>query len=44
MDHLIMLIGDAAVDPNFRDKFFENPIEVAEQYGFRFTKGEFEMM
>jgi hypothetical protein len=44
MDLLITLIGNAAVDPIFRKRFLANPIDTADEYGFRFTKGDFEMM
>ena len=44
MDLLITLIGNAAVDPIFRKKFLEDPTDIMDHYGFRLTKGEFEMM
>jgi len=44
MDLLITLIGDAAVDPGFRKRFLDKPANTADLYGFRFTKGEFELM
>jgi hypothetical protein len=44
MDQLITLIGNAVVDPHFRQKFLDNPVDVADHYRFRLTKGEFELM
>ncbi|MGA7379905.1 MAG: hypothetical protein WBX03_03560 [Terriglobales bacterium] len=44
MDLLITLIGNAAVDPFFRKRFLDNPVEITDAYGFRLTKGDFEMM
>lgn len=44
MDLLMTLIGNAAVDPDFRTRFLDNPIDTADSYGFHFTKGEFELM
>jgi hypothetical protein len=44
MDLLITLIGNAVVDPLFRKKFLDSPVDVADHYGFQLTKGEFEMM
>jgi hypothetical protein len=44
MDLLITLIGNAAVDPLFRKKFLDNPIATVENYHFRLTKGEYEML
>jgi hypothetical protein len=44
MDLLVTLIGNAAVDPFFRKRFLDNPVDTADEYGFRLTKGEFEMM
>jgi hypothetical protein len=44
MDLLITLIGNAAVDPFFRKRFLDNPVEISDYYGFRLTKGDFEMM
>ncbi len=36
-DLLITLIGNAAVDPGFRELFLKNPLETADDYGFRLT-------
>lgn len=44
MDLLITLIGNAAVDPVFRKRFLDNPIDIVDHYRFRLTKGEFELM
>jgi hypothetical protein len=44
MDLLITLIGNAAVDPGFRELFLKNPLETADDYGFRLTKGDFQIM
>ncbi|HTT24757.1 MAG TPA: hypothetical protein VMG82_37925 [Candidatus Sulfotelmatobacter sp.] len=44
MDLLITVIGNAAVDPHFRKRFLENPIDTLDHYGIRLTKGDFEMM
>ena len=44
MDLLITLIGNAAVDPGFRELFLDNPLGTADEYGFRLTKGDFQIM
>lgn len=44
METLITLIGNAAVDPFFRKRLLDNPVDLVDAYGFRFTKGDFEMM
>jgi hypothetical protein len=44
MDLLITLIGNAAVDPFFRERFLKDPVDTADEYGFHFIKGDFEMM
>jgi hypothetical protein len=44
MDLLVSLIGNAAVDPNFRKRFLDNPVDIADRYRFQLTKGEFEIM
>jgi len=44
MELLITLIGNAVVDPIFRERFLKNPDKTLDEYGFRLTKGEFEMM
>jgi hypothetical protein len=44
MDFLVTLIGNAVVDPVFRKRILNNPIDTADEYGFRFTKSDFEMM
>jgi hypothetical protein len=44
MDLVITLIGNAAVHPKFREIFLRDPIGTADKYGFRLTKGDFEIM
>jgi hypothetical protein len=44
MEMLVTLIGNAAVDPNFRKRFLENPVDTIDHYCFHLTKGEFELM
>jgi hypothetical protein len=44
VDLLITLIGNAAVDPEFREKFLDAPLKTADEYGFRLTKGEVELL
>jgi len=44
METLVTLIGNAAVDPFFRRRLLDNPVDIVDAYGFRFTKGDFEVM
>ena len=44
MEFLITLIGNAAVDPFFRKRFLDNPVDTVDEYGFRLTKGDFGIM
>jgi len=44
MDLLITIIGNAAVDPIFRKRFLDDPVDTIDHYGFRLTKGDFELM
>jgi|SRR5207245_147590 len=44
MDLLVTVIGNAAVDPLFREKLLANPRESIDTWGFRLTKGEVEML
>lgn len=44
MEFLITLIGNAAVDPYFRKRFLDNPVDTVDEYGFRLIKGDFEIM
>jgi len=44
MDFLVTLIGNAVVDPIFRERFLNKPVDTADEYGFRFTKSDFEIM
>lgn len=44
MELLITLIGNAAVNPTFRQRFLEDPAQTVKNYGFRLTKGEHELM
>jgi hypothetical protein len=44
MELLITLIGDAAVDPNFREELLQDPLAAADAWGFRLTKGEVDLL
>ncbi len=44
MDLLTTVIGNAVADPAFRDQLLQNPIETLDNWGFRLTKGEVEIM
>ena len=44
MDLLVTVIGNAAVDPLFREKLLANPRDAVDTWGFRLTKGEIEML
>jgi hypothetical protein len=44
MELLVTLIGNAAVDPFFRKRFLDSPVDTVDEYGFRLTKGDFEIM
>jgi len=44
MDLLVTVIGNVAVDPYFRKRFLDDPVKITDDYGFRLTKGDFEMM
>jgi hypothetical protein len=44
MDLLITIIGNAAVDPGFRQRLLNDPLRTADEYGFHLTKGEVEML
>lgn len=44
MELLVTLIGNAAVDHFFRNRFLANPVDTVDKYGFRLTKGDFEIM
>ena len=44
MELLITLIGNAAVDPNFRKEFLANPSATIDRYDFRLTKADYELM
>lgn len=45
MELLITVLGNALVQYQFRDKLFaEDPVVAAEEWGFRLTKGEREML
>ena len=44
MEFLITLIGNAAVDHFFRERLLSNPVDTVDEYGFRLTKSDFEMM
>jgi hypothetical protein len=44
MDLLVTVIGNAAVDPVFREELLANPRAALDLWGFRLTKGEVELM
>ena len=44
MEFLITLIGNAAVDPNFRKMFLKDPVDTIDRYGFRLTKSDYQLM
>lgn len=44
MELLVTLIGNAAVDHFFRKRFLDNPVDTVDEYGFRLTKADFEIM
>ena len=46
MDLLITVLGNAVVQADFRDRLLRNgdPVRAAEEWGFRLTKGENEML
>jgi len=44
MDVLVTVIGNVVVDPYFRKRFLDDPVGITDAYGFRLTKGDFEMM
>jgi len=44
MELLVTLIGNAAVDSNFRKEFLEDPVKTTKKYGFRLTKGDYQIM
>jgi hypothetical protein len=44
MDYLLTVIGNAAVDPIFREDLLLNPRETIDAWGLRLTKGEVELM
>ena len=44
MDFLITLIGNAVVDPNFREMFLTDPDQTINRYRFCLTKGDYELM
>lgn len=44
MDFLVTVIGNAAVDPLFREELLANPRAAIDLWGFRLTKGEVEML
>jgi hypothetical protein len=43
MDFLVSVIGNAAVDYEFRERLLKNPVETINAWGLRLTKGEVEM-
>ncbi len=40
MDLLITVIGNAVLDPVFREHLVDNPIQALDDWGFRLTKSE----
>jgi hypothetical protein len=44
MDLLVTVIGNAAVDPVFREELLANPRAAIDLWGFRLTKGEVELL
>jgi len=44
MDLLITVIGNAVADIEFRERLLKDPLTTLDQWGFRLTKGEVEMM
>jgi hypothetical protein len=44
MDLLVTVIGNAVVDPLFREELLANPRAAIDTWGFRLTKGEVEIM
>ena len=44
MDLLVTVIGNAVVDPQFRSRLLQNPRAAIDEWGFRLTKGEVEML
>lgn len=44
MDFLITVIGNAAVDPGFREDLLKNARKTIDAWGLRLTKGDVEMM
>jgi hypothetical protein len=39
---LIAIIGNAVLDPDFRQELLSKPVATAEEYGFQLTRGEAE--
>jgi len=44
MDLLVTVIGNAVVDSLFREELLANPRQAVDNWGFRLTKGEVEML
>lgn len=44
MNLIITVIGNAAVDPDFRKSLMKDPLATIDAWGFRLTKGEVEML
>jgi hypothetical protein len=44
MDLLVTVIGNAVVDHQFRARLLQNPRAAIDEWGFRLTKGELEML
>jgi hypothetical protein len=44
MDLLIAVVGNAVVDPVFRKKLLDDPVQALDDWGFRLTKREVELL
>jgi hypothetical protein len=44
MDLLITVIGNAVADANFREALLNDPLAAIQEWGFRLTKGDVEML
>jgi hypothetical protein len=44
MDLLVTVIGNAVADAEFRERLLKDPLTAVDNWGFRLTKGEVDMM
>lgn len=44
MDLLIAVVGNAVVDPVFRKELLDHPVQALDDWGFRLTKREVELL